>query len=431
MKRILIAVLVFWNCSLAVSAESPQTAAGGASLENQTLRVTAAVGEPAVVLHYQAAGIAQRAEIALQAPGAAHCDPLSKAEVVEDEAGERVLRVTAGAAQAEITLGGGVFVKINPGKNAARVEVRAGARYVALPDFFADDVVFDPRKFNAATLGVPAENFLLQFVEGGDSMLMCIWPGNLKLPARGGPVASGGKAVKDGPDPQVDLIFAGQGQARRVAAVRIEFQSKPVYVGVLAHKGIWHDQDARGLPGYKPTPIAWKRPFEAKWRGDFILAAGQRLADWPTRSQSFDFQSTSSPRADRWWERGTDAFDARFAAATSNPHPKKWWERGDENAPQIWQESLASFFLYPAVFKGDEVRLCLYADRGKRNRISPNVYERVIIYPLGRVPATPLEIFTPVDLMRETLGTGPCKKSILPSSVRTKVRRRLAMARTM
>ncbi|MGA2065453.1 MAG: hypothetical protein ABSG86_10800 [Thermoguttaceae bacterium] len=425
--KLLVAVAAFWNCSLAARAEAQQAGDSGASLENQSLRVTAAPGQPTVVLHFKSAGIAKRAEIAIQGPGAAHSPPISKAEVVEDEAGQGVLRVTAGVAQAEITLGAGVFVKVNPGKNAASVEVRAGARYVALPDFFADDVVFDPVRFAAATLSVPAENFLLQFIEGGDSIVMCIWPGNLKLPARGSDMASGRKVVREGPDPEVDLVFAGAGKARRVSAARIEFQNKPVYVGILEHKGIWHDQDAGGLPAYAPATIAWKRPFEAKWRGDFIVAEGKRLEDWPTRSQSFEFQSTSSPRTDRWWERGTDALDARFAAATSNPRPEKWWERGDENAPQIWQESLASFFIYPAVLKGDEVRLCLYADKAARNRqrrskpevakagrnapdaTPPNVYERVIIYPLGRVPATPLTVFTPVDLMRETLGTGPCQ----------------------
>ena len=256
---------------------------------------------------------------ARRGPGA----PVSKAEVVEDEAGERILRVTAGAAQAEIALGAGVFVTVNPGKNAASVEVRAGARYVALPDFFADDVVFDPVKFTAANLGVPAENFLLQFIEGGDSIVMCIWPGNLKLPGRGVAKASGGKVVKEGPDPQVDLVFAGEGKARRVSAARIEFQNRPVYVGILEHKDIWHDHDASDMSAYKPTPIAWKRPFEARWRGDFVVAEGKSMADWPTRNQSFEFQSTSSPRTDRWWNRDTDALDARFAAATSNPRPEE------------------------------------------------------------------------------------------------------------
>ena len=128
-----------------------------------------------------------------------------------------------------------------------RPALRSGrtARYVALPDFFADDVVFDPVKLTMSRLTIPAENFLLQFIEGGDAMVMCIWPGNLKLPATRGTAASAPKIAKDGPDPQVDLVFAGQGRSRRVGATRIEFQNKPVYVGILEHKGIWHDEDVR------------------------------------------------------------------------------------------------------------------------------------------------------------------------------------------
>ncbi|MGO8744382.1 MAG: hypothetical protein ACLQNE_00185 [Thermoguttaceae bacterium] len=406
--RLLVAVLAFWNCVGIVWAEAQQAKEGGASLSNASLRVVAAPGQPEVAVHFKSAGVDRRVVLAIQASDTGRSAPVSKAEVGDDEAGEGVLRLTMGTAHAEITLGPGVFLKIKPGHNAASVEVRADARYVALPDFFADDVVFDPVKLTMSRLTIPAENFLLQFIEGGDAMVMCIWPGNLKLPATRGTAASAPKIAKDGPDPQVDLVFAGQGRSRRVGATRIEFQNKPVYVGILEHKGIWHDEDVRGFSGYKPTPIAWKRPFEARWRGDFIVAEGKSMKDWPARNQSFEFQNTSNPRADRWWERGTDAMDARFAAATSNVNPKKWWEQGDENAPQIWQESLASFFIYPAVFKGDEVRLCLYVDREDRNK-APNVYDHVIIYPLGRNPATPLTVYTPVDLMRETLGTGPCE----------------------
>src|SRR6185437_86663 len=271
-------------------------------------------------------------------------------------------------------------------------------------------------------LTIPAENFLLQFVEGGNTIVMCAWPGRLKQAhstgsgqAHSGSGEAGPKGVaipadkqEQAPEPQVDLVFAGEGAARRVSAARIEFQGQPVYAGILEQKGIWRDQDASALPTYKPTTIEWKRPFEARWRGDFIVAPGHRLADWPTRNQSFDFKSTANAQS------GSDPLDARFTAATSSKRSDKWWEKGvtwwekgDANAPEIWQESLASFFIYPAVLKGDEVRLCLYADKDKRK--SAHVYQHVIIYPLGRVAATPLDVFTPIDLMRETLGQGPCE----------------------
>ena len=373
-------------------------AQGGAELANKTLRMVAQPGQPGVAVYLKSDASAKRMELALLAAGAAKSESISKAEVVKSASGRSVLHVGAGAAEAEFTLGTSGFVKVTPGKNASSVEVRTGARYAVLPDFFADDVVFDPAHLAMPSLTVPAENFLLHFIEGGNTLVMCIWPGRLKETAE-----------KDATEPQVDLLFSGEGKARRIAASRIEFQNKPVYAGIIEQKGLWQDEDAATLPTYKPAAIAWKRPFEARWRGDFIVAEGKRLADWPARNQSFDFQSTAKVRTEKWWEGGDDPLDARFFATTTQSNLKlaKWWEKGGEDAPQIWQESIADFFIYPSVFKSDETRLCLYADKKARDK--PHVYERVLIYPLGRVPATPLNVFTPVDLMRETLGQGPCE----------------------
>ena len=384
-------------------------AQGEATLENKALRMVAKPGQPGVAVYLKSDAFSKRMELALLASGAAQSAPISKAEVVRSESGRSLLRVSAGTADADFTLGTSGFVKISPGKNASSVEVKTGARYAVLPDFFADDVVFDPVHLAMPALTVPAENFLLQFIEGGNTIVMCIWPGRLKQPKAQDVAAPAPREEVDSAEPQVDLVFSGKGQARRISASRIEFQNKPVYAGVIEQKGLWQDEDAAALPTYKPAAIVWKRPFEARWRGDFIVAEGRRLADWPARNQSFDFQSTSKVRTEKWWEGGDDPLDARFFATTTQSNLKlaKWWEKGDENAPQIWQESIADFFIYPSVFKGDEVRLCLYADKKARDK--PHVYERVLIYPLGRVPATPLNVFTPVDLMRETLGQGPCE----------------------
>lgn len=387
----------------------------GAVLENQSLLVVARPGSVGVGLYVKDQSNGMRTELAFLAPGTNQGATLSKVEVSKAEASAATLRVTAGAAEVEITLGVGAhFVTVKPVKNAANLEIRSVARYAVLPDFFADDTIYDPTKFTVPKLSIPAENFLLQFADGGNTIVMCVWPGNLQLPnARNvapassadpaTPPAPAPKAERDGLDPQVDLFFTGEGTARRITATRIEFQNKPVYVGILEQKGLWQDQEVSALEGYKSTPIAWKRPIEARWRGDFILADGKNMNDWPTRHQSFEFKSTADPKKD------------------------KWWERGDESAPQIWQESLADFFVYPSVFKGDEVRLCLYADKAERRKADnatvearktnkdapaipyPNLYERVIIYPLDRVAATPISAYTPVDLMRETLGAGPCE----------------------
>ena len=86
----------------------------------------------------------------------------------------------------------------------------------------------------------------------------------------------------------------------------------------------------RTPPPCRPTSrraIAWKRPFEARWRGDFIVAEGRRLADWPTRNQSFDFKSTSNVQKAEWWQGNPDPLDARFAAATSSKRARDWWKK--------------------------------------------------------------------------------------------------------
>jgi hypothetical protein len=391
----------------ALGAAIPVQAQGEAVLESGAIRLVAAPGRAGVAVHSNSGAGSKRMELAVLAAGATQGAPIREAVAAKDDSERETLRVCAGTAEAEFSLGAAGFVTVRPGKNAASVEVRTGARYAILPDFFADDVVFDPVHLAMPALTVPAENFLLQLLEGGDSMAMCIWPGRLKHVA--GDAAGKAADEKERAEPRVDLVFAGEGKTRRIAAARIEFQNRPVYVGLMEQRGIWHDEDAGPLPVYKPAAIAWKRPFEARWRGDFVVAEGKRLADWPTRSQSFDFRSTvGGPK-----ESG-DALDARFLAATSSARNAdwwkkgvRWWEEGNEDAPQIWQESLPGFFIYPAVFKGREVRLCLYADQNKRGQ--PHVYERVILYPLGRNAATPLEVFTPVDLMRETLGQGPCE----------------------
>ena len=198
---------------------------------------------------------------------------------------------------------------------------------------------------------------------------------------------------------------------RHVSASRIEFLGKPVYVALLEYENLWHNEEVSGWTGYKPMPIGWKRPFAAKWRSNLVVAEGQETRDWHTRSQSFDFWGPPKPDAKPWDKRG----------------------RG---GPYIWQEAL-HFIIYPAWFKGDETYLCLYADRAERRKAEginkqeereaskaekegrqyrrkpevypPNIYERVLIYPLDRKAETPIDVYTPVDIMRETLGQGPCE----------------------
>ena len=378
---------------------SPAT---GAAIENRKLVVAARPGEGSAVILSKAEGSSTRVSLSLAGK------KIEKATVKKLDGNQAVLTVTVSGAAADLILGAGkVFVKALPGEGAASLDVAADARYAILPDFFADDTIYDARRFQVESLSVPAENFLFQLVEGERAMVMCVWQGSLTEAAKDADAAP----AKEGEDPRVDIMFSGEGDARRVAACRIEFLGKPVHVGVLEHEKMWHRVDVSSWEAWKPTPVEWKRPFDAKWRGDFIVAEGKKTDDWHTRSQSFPF-------------RGPVGKDG-----------KKWWGKGDENAPMVYQEAL-SHILYPCFFKGDETRLALYADgkargsvrnhnrqedkkalnakkEGKeyipQHKLPPNIYETVLIYPLNRLEATPVAVYTPVDIMRDTLGQGPCE----------------------
>ena len=377
------------------TAEPGSSPADGVAIGNDRLLVTLKPGEPGPVLYTRTGK--RRLPLAVLPDGKTP-GRITRVKITTAEQSEAVVQLTTGAAEAELKLSiGRPYVEVKPVKNANSIDIGMNARYTLLPDFFGDDVVFDPAKFKADTLTVPAENFLLNLLEEESGILMCVWQGTLTL----------GKEMSrgDGPDPRVDLILSGQGPARRIKGARIEFLGKPVYVSVLEHANLWHDVDVSSWTGYKPTPVKWKRPFDAKWCANFVVAEGQATRDWHTRSQSFDFRGPTKKGDKPWWTRK---------------------QGGSEDRPVIWQEA-SRFMVYPCSFKNEETRLCLYADMAERRKAEgqtgkarkqnkeapavypPNIYDKVIIYCLDRASETPMTVFTPVDIMRNTLGQGPCE----------------------
>jgi hypothetical protein len=91
-----------------------------------------------------------------------------------------------------------------------------------------------------------------------------------------------------------------------------------------------------------------------------------------------------------WRERSVPAQDAGKALDWRPPFAAKW--RADLIRGRGFAESLT--FSAPA--EGGEKPPALTGDR-------------YVIYPLDRTKATPLTEFTPVDILRNTLGVGPCQ----------------------
>jgi len=230
---------------------------------------------------------------------------------------------------------GQAFIECKPVEKAAGIRVEAATRFAVIPDFFGADMVFDPRAYPQDRLTIPPENFVLDLLEGGSTILMCVWP-------------TGNQEAR--------LALAGANEDRRIRATEITFDGKSVYVALLSAPGIWHEHRLQEPYADQDIALGWKRPFPAKWRANFCT---QR------RSDSWDFLDG---RVDTWM--------------------------------YLYKE-----MVWPCWFDGENglVRL------SKRFLDVKGPMESVLVYPSDRKKETPLATLTPVDIVRDTLGVGPCE----------------------
>ena len=256
---------------------------------------------------------------------------------------------------------GQVFVQTQPRSGATGLQVNAPCRFAVLPDFFADDMVVDATQLMVPQTELPSENFLLHLLGDGEAILMAEW-----YPA------------KD----DVRIQLSGQQQDRRIIGSEIHYAPEgKICVAVMCAPGIWHRRDI--LPGNadRILHLGWKAPYAAHWR-----------VDWQR-----DDKLTDS------WEMLTQKPDGEYVKHGWYGQPESfgnvdWLKDGRKR----WTTVLGSF-LYPC-----------WVDKNGEGYLQP-LKARVrfegpaLIYPINRLEATPLEQFTVVDIMRATMGVGPCE----------------------
>jgi hypothetical protein len=253
---------------------------------------------------------------------------------------------------------GDVGVEVQPGDGAEKLRVECPSRFLVLPDFFADDIVIDARKLPGATAEIPSENFLLQLGGKGDAIVMSVF---------------------ENKEQDVKVSLSGTGDARLCDASEIEFgKGRKVWVSVLEAPQIWHVKEIRPEDAGKTVSLDWKMPFRAAWRCDL------------TRSNDL---------ADSWEMLLQKDKDGEFQKPS-------WMGGGPEKLPanrKRWTTVLGSF-LYP-----------VWSDPEGVGFVEPLKHDRIafrgpaVIYPVNRTEGTPLEVFTVIDLVRNTLGAGPCE----------------------
>ena len=332
-------------------------AEAGLVMENGRIAVGCRRGERAAVVYSLDGG--QMTQRALVAPG-----PdvrIAKAEQVDADAGGFAVEVTFAADGAEpvrlvfSAAAGQPFVETRALQPGTSLRIEASCRFAVLPDFFADDIVIDATELPVDETELPVDNFLLQLMPGRDAILMTV------LPEVTGDVA---------------IELSGEGVERTVDAATVPYgEDGRIWLGLLTGDGIWHRHDVAAADRGKVVDVDWTAPYPAMWRLDW------RRDDALTDS----------------WEMAVEQEDGVFIKYGPDGWPGKL-----DNGRRRWTTVLGSFS-YPC-----------WIDAEGRAHLEP--LERVLkfegpalIYPINRIKETPLDQYTVVDLVRSTLGVGPCE----------------------
>jgi len=288
---------------------------------------------------------------------------LVKAGLIENTKAAATIEATyktdKGEATAKFRLKRGeVAVEVAPGAGATKLRVECPSRYVLLPDFFSDDIVIDAGKIAPNVAELPSENFLLHFAGKGDAIAMCVFENR---------------------DQDVKCTLAGQGEQRSFTGSEIEFgKEKKVWVALLEAPQIWHATEVKPGDAKVEKKLDWKMPYLAQWRVDFTRA--DDLTDsWDLLLQKEEGGEYLKPS---WMGQGAERI----------PNSRKRWTTvlGSFKYP-CWSDASRATYLQP--FEGKALEL-----RGP-----------VVIYPANRVPETPPEAYSVLDIARNSLGAGPCE----------------------
>src|SRR5262249_27199820 len=252
---------------------------------------------------------------------------------------------------------GDVSVQAVPGTGAGQLRVECPGRFGGLPDFFADDITIDATRLPSDAIELPSEDFFLHLTGEGDAMAMCVFENRQQ---------------------DIKVTLSGEDGRRMITGSEIGFEGKPIWTALMEAPKIWHMTELKPADSGKVIPLDWKMPFPAQWRVDF------------TRSNEL-----------------TDSWEMLLQEQTGGPYIKpSWLGSGEEQIGRNrnrWNTVLGEY-PYPC-----------WSDPDRRGYLQP--LERpwlqfqgpVVLYPINRVSQTPLDAYTVVDVMRNTLGVGPCQ----------------------
>jgi hypothetical protein len=251
---------------------------------------------------------------------------------------------------------GQLFLKTVPGPGVEALRVEAPCRFGVLPNFFADDIVLDAAGVSGARAELPSDNFFLHMLPDRNAMVVGVWTSREK---------------------NVEVELAGAGAERVIRASEMPYgENSAVYVAVLEGNRLWHVHDVAPSDGGRVVRLNWRAPFVAHWR-----------VDW-TRDDDL-----------------TDSWDAAVGRQGGGGYRKPSFTGYEGGLPadrNRWTTVLGTF-QYPCWIEADG-QAYLQPLGSVLQFVGP-----ALIYPINRVSETPLDVYTVTDVVRDTLGVGPCE----------------------
>ena len=248
------------------------------------------------------------------------------------------------------------FIQTEARGGVTSLRVEAPSRFVLMPDFFADDIVIDAAELPVAKAELPSDNFLLHLLPDHQAIVM---------------------TVAKTSDEDIRVVLSGEGEQRRITSSELRYGKEgKVWVGVLTGPAIWHQQAITREQAGQVVRVDWKPPFPAQWR-----------VDWRRDEKVTDSWEMLAARPD-----GSFAKHSVFGGPDTIPADRKRWTTvlGSFKYP-CWLDQSGQAYLQP--LQSPALRF-----EGP-----------ALIYPMNRVSATALDTFTVLDVVRNTLGVGPCE----------------------
>jgi len=146
------------------------------------------------------------------------------------------------------------LIRIEP-NNVSRFQVsECRLRYGILPSFVGTDIIYAPSKMaGSETANIPSTQWFVGLVDGNDSMLVAAWDTDAQ---------------------SVALGFSGAGKNRVIDSLSIDTDKGGFALSYVEHPGLWHKETLQEDWLGEYTPIAWQRPFDARWMGQFFASPG-------------------------------------------------------------------------------------------------------------------------------------------------------------